>query len=226
MSDKSQRYQNQYEKTHLYQKSEEHREKIRKLALELNKKKVDASRLKSVVIKAENNCAPLAQITRTKVSAPKQRKPLAQSPAKSKQQQSQAEQVSVQLQPQVNDDILDIDFNELIDDLHQHTPLKKVSDHFPSFSIIWPLPSSPSPALPLTPGKKLFNANVTVSFDNELCSANTAPPKLIKSPETKILDLRNKCVPAGVQMAIFVKGGTKLTKNALKKITRNLTKDL
>lgn len=43
-----------------------------------------------------------------------------------------------------------------------------------------------------------------------------------KSEEARIIPLHNKIVPNGVQLAIAVKGKQRLSKNALKKITRNL----
>lgn len=46
------------------------------------------------------------------------------------------------------------------------------------------------------------------------------------APKTKILELNNKYVPKGVRLAIAVDKDKKLSKNALKKITRNLASQL
>lgn len=47
-----------------------------------------------------------------------------------------------------------------------------------------------------------------------------------EAPKTKIITLNNKYVPKGVQLAIAVEHNKKLSKNALKKITRNLAGQL
>lgn len=46
------------------------------------------------------------------------------------------------------------------------------------------------------------------------------------APKTKIITLNNKYVPKGIKLAIAVEGNKVLSKNALKKITRNLASQM
>lgn len=81
--------------------------------------------------------------------------------------------------------------------------------------------------------KHNFASEISITFDNKpSTSANKAIENsvcdIIDQPEsikTRIIKLNNKFVQKGVHLAIAVEKNTFLSKNALKKITRNLNQE-
>lgn len=66
----------------------------------------------------------------------------------------------------------------------------------------------------------------TNEIENKIVNALSQKETPTTAPKTRIISLQNKNVPKGVQLAIAVDSKKFFSKNALKKITRNLAKEI
>lgn len=110
---------------------------------------------------------------------------------------------------------------------HTHTQFKR--PHNPYISTLIPI-------IPTPPHKTQSNIKVTIPNTEKQPTTHTerqtglghnlAQNSKLAAPKTKIRQLNNKYAPQGVHLAIAIDKNKNLSKNALKRITRNLVSQL